>query len=91
MVEAHREYILTLDIFSLWTCSARPRSGDQETDLRRNSGWRRSGRDVSCNSSMELSSDIVTISEVLQGYDNPTMAYPYYNYGYGNYGHHGHM
>ena len=40
---------------------------------------------------MELSSDIVTISEVLQGYDNPTMAYPYYNYGYGNYGHHGHM
>ena len=32
--------------------------------------------------------------QVLQGYDNPTMAYPYYNYGYGNYGnygHHGHM
>ena len=29
-------------------------------------------------------------SEVLQGYDNPTMAYPYYNYaGYGNY--HNHM
>merc|ERR1712032_460252 len=28
---------------------------------------------------------------VLQGYDNPTMAYPYYNYaGYGGY-HHGHM
>merc|ERR1719192_2447123 len=43
MVEAQREYILTLDIFSLWTCSARPRSGDRETDLRRNSGWRRSG------------------------------------------------
>ena len=29
--------------------------------------------------------------DVLQGYDNPTMAYPYYNYaGYGGY-HHGHM
>merc|ERR1712156_789639 len=32
----------------LWTCSARPQSGDQETDLRRNSGWRRSGRDKCC-------------------------------------------
>ena len=29
--------------------------------------------------------------QMMQGYDNPTMAYPYYNYGYGNYGHHGHM
>ena len=31
------------------------------------------------------------LTEALQGYDNPTMAYPYYNYaGYGGY-HHGHM
>jgi len=27
----------------------------------------------------------------MHGYDNPTMAYPYYNYGYGHYHHGGHM